>query len=225
MLLAIDTATQYTSFALHDGKMVLAESSWAAPVANHSTELAPAIQSLLARCAVPMDRLTLLAVSVGPGSYTGLRVGVALAKGLASALSLPLIGISALDVLALGQPQTSGTLLVLVQAGRGRVVAGAYHWRKGRWKRRSEPLLMTWEQLIASIDGAATITGEIDSAGLTALENARSSGLEMTIVPPPWRVRRAAFLAEEAWSLYREQPEGWSPAAVLPVYVKTKDLP
>jgi tRNA threonylcarbamoyladenosine biosynthesis protein TsaB len=227
MLLAIDTATSYSSLALHDGQQLVAEDTWRSRAQAASAELAPAVQNLLSRSGVVVADLTGLAVCIGPGSYSGLRVGVALAKGIAAALALPLVGISSLDILAAGHPQAAGGLIALVQAGRGRVVAAAYQWRKGRWKPRGEALLMTWDTLVASIDGPATVTGEIDNVGLTALLAAQAANIPVTLAPPAHRLRRAGFLAEEAWSRLRQQPDdvvSHDPAQVVPLYVKTKEM-
>jgi tRNA threonylcarbamoyladenosine biosynthesis protein TsaB len=225
MLLAIDTATHYSSLALHNGKTLLAETTWSTTTPNHTVELAPTVQTLLTRCAVTLHDLTALAVCKGPGSYTGLRIGVAFAKGIASARKLPLVGIASLDILALGHPQATGGLIAVVQAGRGRVIAASYQWRKGRWKARNAPLLMTWETLIASVDGPATLTGEINDAGFAALEDAQARGLPITLSAPNLRVRRAGALAEEAWALLRAGTGDYDAARLVPVYVKTKDLP
>jgi tRNA threonylcarbamoyladenosine biosynthesis protein TsaB len=225
MLLAIDTATNFNTLALHDGYGLLAEESWRSPANNQSTELAPAIQRLLGCCGASMDDLTALAVCSGPGSYTGLRIGVALAKGIASARRLPLVGIASLDVLAYGHPQATGGLVAIIQAGRGRVIAGAYQWRKGRWKARNEPLLMNWETLIATIDGPATITGEIDRDGLSALTAAQGEGVPVTIASAAHRLRRAGYMAEEAWARLRGHENNFPAAQLVPTYVKTKDLP
>ncbi|MCA9902577.1 MAG: tRNA (adenosine(37)-N6)-threonylcarbamoyltransferase complex dimerization subunit type 1 TsaB [Anaerolineae bacterium] len=223
MLLAIDTATSYTSLALHSKSMVIAEHTWFSPSPNHAVELAPAVQRMLDQGGVTIQDLTALAVCIGPGSFTGLRVGVALAKGIAAARQLPLVGVSSLDIVAAGHPQVSGGLIALVQAGRGRIVAGTYQWRKGRWKRRGEPRLMTWDSLLESIDGPATVTGEIDADGLAALAMARQQEMPITITAAVQRLRRAGFLAEEAWTQIQESADH-DPARVIPLYVKTKDL-
>lgn len=225
MLLAIDTATNVSTLALHDGHALLGEETWRSPANTHAVELAPAIQRLLARCGTKMSDLTALAVCSGPGSYTGLRIGVSLAKGIASARHLPLVGIASLDVLALGHPQATGGLVTVIQAGRGRVIAGAYQWRKGRWKARNEPLLMTWEMLIATIDGPATITGEIDREGYAALVAAHGDGVPVTIASAALRIRRAGFMAEEAWSRLKGHEDDFPATRLVPIYVKTKDLP
>lgn len=223
MLLAIDTATSYTSLALHDRQTLIAEETWLSPTPNHAAELAPAVRRILEQSSVTIQDLTALGVCVGPGSFTGLRIGVALAKGIAAARQLPLVGVSSLDILAAGHFQVSGALITLVQAGRGRIVAGAYQWRKGRWKSRSEPRLMTWESLIESIDGPATLTGEISPEGFAALEEAQQGEVSIQITPAVHRLRRAGFLAEEAWNQLQATGEH-DPAQVVPLYVKTKDL-
>lgn len=229
MLLAIDTATQNLSLALHDGDALRAEQTWFSPNL-HTVQLAPAARLMLERADLGMDALTALAVSTGPGSYTGLRIGVALAKGIAAARSLPLVGVPTLDILAAAQPHFQGGMIAIAQAGRGRIIAGTYQWRKGRWKGRGEPQLMDWATLIASIDGAALLTGEIDEQGRAAIAAAHE--VPITLAPAVHRLRRAGYLAEEAWSRLREASEGegkgyeaYPAANVTPLYVKTKDIP
>jgi tRNA threonylcarbamoyladenosine biosynthesis protein TsaB len=225
-LLAIDTATQFISIALHDGQQMLAEQTWSSEN-HHTIELAPAIRALLASAHMTANQLTGLAVSIGPGSYTGLRIGVALAKGIATARRIPLVGVSTLDILAAEQPQTPGALILVLQAGRGRVVTARYHWRKGQWKPRGAPENMDWDTLIASIDGPATLSGEISPEGRSAIEAAQAASVPLTLASPVLRLRRAGFLAEEAWARLRASDDNtaFPAAAVAPIYVKTKDSP
>lgn len=226
MLFAIDTATRLISLALHDGHQLLAEQSWHT-ANNHTAELAPAIQVLLARCDLTLDDLTALAVSVGPGSFTGLRIGVALAKGLASGKKLPLVGVSTLDTLAAAQPQHSRHgLITVVEAGRGRIIAATYRWGKNRWVNRGEPRLMDWETLLTTIDGPAIITGDVDDEGRAAIEVARSAAHPVELAPPALRLRRAGFLAETALERLEEHgAKQFDPALLAPLYVQTRDIP
>lgn len=228
MLLAIDTATAMMGLALHDGRDLMAESHWRT-AQNHSVELAPAVERMLSQAGLKPRDLSAVAVCTGPGSYTGVRIGVALAKGLASARGIPLVGIGALDALAAGQPYFQGGLIAVAGVGRGRIVASAYHWRGGRWKARRSPELMTWSALLASVDGPACITGEIDDAGHEAIAAARAEGATVLLMRAGFRLRRAGFLADEAWARLRESQralrEEFAPANVKPVYVKTKDVP
>lgn len=228
MLLAIDTATSMMGLALHDGRDLIAEIHWRT-TQNHSVELAPALENILGQAGLKPRDLSAIAVCTGPGSYTGVRIGVALAKGLASARDIPLVGVGALDALAAGQPYFQGGLIAVASAGRGRIIAGAYQWRSGKWKARRSPELMTWETLLASVDGPACITGEIDEAGHEAVAAARAEGATVVLMRAGFRLRRAGFLADEAWSRLRESKrvlrEEFAPANVKPIYVKTKDVP
>lgn len=83
MILAIDTATRTASLAIHDGSVVRAEFTWDTSD-HHTVELMPRIVELLQQIEVTIDQITGLGVSIGPGSFTGVRVGVAAAKGFHS---------------------------------------------------------------------------------------------------------------------------------------------
>jgi tRNA threonylcarbamoyladenosine biosynthesis protein TsaB len=224
MLLAIDTATQVMSLALHDGRRVLAEHTWHT-ANNHTVELAPTVQNLLLQCGAGVEDLKVLAVSTGPGSYSGLRIGVAMAKGMAAPNQLPLVGVSTLDTIAAGQSHFQSSLIVTVQAGRGRVIVGRYQWRKGRWGQRGEPQLMEWETLFASIDGPTHLTGEVNETGYQALLLAQEQGIPVTLAPAAYRLRRAGFLAEEAWTRYNADHDAFPAAKLVPFYIKTQDAP
>ena len=100
MLLAIDTSTAQVGLALYDGTQVLSEMTWTSRQ-HHTTELAPALAGLLSRCGVSMNMVSALGVAVGPGSFTSLRVGLSLVKGIALARHLPVVGIPTLETIAL----------------------------------------------------------------------------------------------------------------------------
>lgn len=225
MLLAIDTATRLMSLAIHDGLDLLAEESWYTDN-NHTAELAPAIRAMLNRCGLAVEDLTALGVSTGPGSFTGLRIGIAHAKGMATGRKLPLVGVSTLDTLASAQPPyPRHALITVVEAGRGRVIAATYRWGSGAWLHRGEPRLMTWESLLENIDGPAYITGTISPAGREAVYAAQDDELPVKLVSGAMRLRRAGFLAETALARLAESPEAHDPARLVPLYVKTKDIP
>lgn len=225
MLLAIDTATQFMSVALHDGNNLIAEQTWQTSN-NHSVQLGAALQSLFERYSVQASQLKHIAVCTGPGSYSGLRVGISFAKGLAAVNQLPLIGISAMDIVAAAQPHYTDGLIVVVQAGRGRVVVARYQWRKGHWVNRGDAQFMDWETLIKSVDGPAHLTGEISPDGHQALAEAKANGVPLNLVPAAFRLRRAGFLAQEAWEQYQANEAGaYEAARLVPIYIKTQDVP
>ena len=99
MILAIDTATQYAGLALYNQDGIYTEESWYAG-RNHTVELMPRIIRILKLANLKVAALTALAVSLGPGSFTGLRIGLATAKGLALPHKLPVVGVPTLDIVA-----------------------------------------------------------------------------------------------------------------------------
>ena len=121
MLLAVDTATKRIGIALYDGVEVLHEAVWQSPF-RHTVELTPAIEQALKSANLTIKNIKAVALTIGPGSYTGLRIGAAAAKGLAMARSIPLIAISTFDVMAFSLPTIEDhQLAVVLQAGRGRI--------------------------------------------------------------------------------------------------------
>ena len=224
MLLAIDTSTRIMSLAIHTGDALIAECTLTIGK-SHSEYLAPMIQQMMRQSNVEVSDLKAMAVAIGPGSYTGLRIGVSLAKGMAAVNNLPLVGISTLDTIALGQSfyNTRYTLVVVVPAGRGRVISGEYRGKKGRWVAKDEPLLQTWDDVLETVDDQIYLTGEITSDGLEAVSLAQQAGKGITLIPPAHRLQRAGFLAEEAWRQIHDETEEYdfSAGKVMPVYLKS----
>lgn len=132
MLLAIDTASQFMSLALHDGRQIGYEATWRSRN-NHTVELAPAIRAALASAGQALGDLSAIAVAQGPGSFTGLRIGLGVAKGLAQARGLPLVAIPTLEIVAAGVPPLGSRLIAVLQVGRGRLCAQPFTWAGAGW--------------------------------------------------------------------------------------------
>lgn len=194
MLLAIDTATRMTGLALYDGASVLAEHVWRGG-GHHTTQLAPEVGLMLRELGLDATVLTGVAVASGPGSYTGLRIGMALAKGLALAQGIPLIGIPTLDILVNGQPAEGGDLLAVIEAGRSRLAGVWYNNTKDGWVSASEPNGMSTEDVLRSIKGPTTICGEMSVEQRRAFQ----SDKRVRLAPPSRCIRRPAIMAEMAW--------------------------
>ena len=213
MLLAVDTATRFASLALHDGLQVRYEATWEAD-RRHTVHLAPRIAAVMEDLGIGPRDLSGVAVTLGPGSFTGLRVGMALAKGLAMANRIPLVGVPTLDVVAAAQGKDRRPLVAVLQAGRGRICVAMYRWRRG-WRCREGPTLTTWEGLAEAIERPTLLCGEVDARGLEVMEGL---GDRVEILPPAFRLRRAAFLAELAWERVR-QGDTDDPATLTPIYL------
>ena len=213
MILAIDTATDWVGLALHDGASVLAEFGWRSR-RTQTIELAPAVAQLWSRTGVAPSDLSAIAVAIGPGSYTGLRVGLALAKGIALAQKLPLVGVPTLDIVAAAVCRLETDLVVVAQAGRTRLWAGQYSWRDKRgWESVDDPLLTNWDELLGRVQLAVAFAGEIGPAAKLIRRANRSA----VIVAPPASVRRAAVLAEIGRQRWKKG-QTTDAAALAPLY-------
>ncbi len=222
MLLGIDTATQMAGLALYDpsGGRVLGEESWYSSN-RHTVELMPRVVRLLAQQGLAPADLTGMVVSLGPGSFTGLRIGLSVAKGLALALHKPIVGIPTLDCVA--RPHMTQPLPVwaILQAGRGRICAAQYASHKGRRERAGEVMLTTVEELCKGIEGPSFFCGEIDAQ--TTSEIRQYLGLGVIIASPAATVRRAAYLAEMGWE--RLAKEDVDDATTLaPIYLQSPEI-
>ena len=128
MLLAFDTATPTVTVALAEGARVLAERSADRPM-RHGEQLAPLVEAVLADVGATRSDLTEVAVGVGPGPFTGLRVGLVTARTLGHVLRIPVTGVCTLDVLAaeaVGTSRVAGEFVVATDARRREVYTAAY---------------------------------------------------------------------------------------------------
>lgn len=216
MILAIDTATRWAGLALHDGTAVIAEHGWRC-VNNHTIELTPAIDEMLVQAGIEAADLSGIAVAIGPGSYTGLRVGLALAKGFALANGLPLIGVPTLDIVATSFGQREGQLVVVIEAGRRRISAAGYGWNgRAGWICQWGPDNNTWDELLAQLDGPITFAGEIKPE---AAKKIRAANNSFQVALPARSIRRAGHLAELGWQRLRAGKAD-DAASLAPIYLR-----
>ena len=213
MLLAVDTSTTQVGLALYDGSQVIGEYAWRSSQ-RHTVELAPAISELLSRCGLTMDDVRSLGVALGPGSFTSLRVGLALVKGLAMSLHIPLVGIPTLDILAAAQPASKLPLVVAIQAGRGRFAQGLYKSSKKGWQAQGQARVVTIEELVKEIESPAILCGEFTSEERQRLKE----NTHVHLATPAQSVRRPAVLAELAWSRW-QAGEVDDEASLAPIYL------
>jgi tRNA threonylcarbamoyladenosine biosynthesis protein TsaB len=218
VLLAIDTSTKMIGLALQDGRKVLAEKVWFSE-SYHTIELAPEVAIIMRSVGVTPQALTSIGVALGPGTFTGLRIGLALAKGMALAYQIPTVGIPTLDILARAQPMRKNPMWVLIQAGRGRIAGLWYKWGRNGWKARGKPTTMTWGELVPELEEPTYICGEFDEEGWEVLGAAEHA----LLASPALCVRRPSYLAEIAL----ERLATGKPAEVadlVPIYMQTEGI-
>lgn len=125
-VLGIETATWTASVAIIDEALTLAEKSLPDST-SHATALFPLVNDTLRAAQVSLDDLDLIAVSIGPGSFTGLRIGLSVAKGLALAHDRPIVGVPTLEALAVAAGPRSQVLWTVLDARKREVYAAAFH--------------------------------------------------------------------------------------------------
>lgn len=149
IVLAFDTSGAGVSAAVYDGKKRLAAVRPDAGT-RHSEALAPALEKMLKAAKVGPDKVGCVAVGLGPGSFTGLRIGVTAAKVLAYALGAKLVGVSSLEAIARAE-HADGDYAVLADARRGQVYAALHRRKNGCWTTLSKPKLYEREGYLKTI--------------------------------------------------------------------------
>jgi len=227
LLLALDTATTTASVALYDYEQdrLLAELSWEAR-RRQTQELLPAVMELLARQAKSVSDLTALAVTTGPGSFTGVRIAISTAKGLALGLpSLPMVlGLPTLSVTAapllLPASSVNAHVVAYLQAGRGRY----------NWVHFERPDLLQRpqadEHAAGNADDFATALAGLDGRVVwlvgeptTDLSDAMGGLPHVMVVDAVSGLRRAGQLARLA-ALHLAAGQHDDPATLAPIYLR-----
>ncbi|MBI4310618.1 MAG: tRNA (adenosine(37)-N6)-threonylcarbamoyltransferase complex dimerization subunit type 1 TsaB [Chloroflexi bacterium] len=126
MLLAIDTSTRYAGIALMDKEGMLRQLLHWRSQQNHTVELIPSIQQVFARQGVTLADLDGIAIAIGPGSFSALRVGLSVAKGLAWTSNVPLAAVTTLEAEAFPFRGVAETVCAILDAGRGELALGIY---------------------------------------------------------------------------------------------------
>ncbi|MBW5423219.1 tRNA (adenosine(37)-N6)-threonylcarbamoyltransferase complex dimerization subunit type 1 TsaB [Streptomyces sp. BG9H] len=153
LLLALDTATPAVTVALHDGSSVVAQSSQV-DARRHGELLLPAVDRVLADAGLRLDAVTAVVAGVGPGPYTGLRVGLMTADTFGLALGVPVHGICTLDGLAYASGIESGPFVVATDARRKEVYWARYDDVRTR---ASEPAVDRPADIAAQVEGLPAV--------------------------------------------------------------------
>jgi tRNA threonylcarbamoyladenosine biosynthesis protein TsaB len=160
-ILALETTESIGSVAALVGDNLLREKSLD-PEKRTARSLAPGIQTLLEEVGWKPGEVQLVAVTVGPGSFTGVRVGVATAKTFAYCVGAQVLGVSTLDAIVAGAPPDILAVEAAVDAQRGDVVAGAYHRDRDGWFRPTQPpALLGMDKWLGGLAPGSVVTGPV----------------------------------------------------------------
>lgn len=214
-VLGIETATTLGGVAVADGKSVVAAFGFDAPN-NHSSECALIVRRVLDEAGIQLAELDAVAVSIGPGSFTGLRVGLSLAKGLCMAGKIPLVPVPTLEALALGVGWLETPICVLLPARKGFYYVGLYRSNGEGVSALRDIEVLSAEELIAGVKEETFFTGE----GLERCRSLISEGLGSLARFAPAALSRAdaRWVARQGVLRYAEHAVR-DASAIEPAYI------
>jgi tRNA threonylcarbamoyladenosine biosynthesis protein TsaB len=214
MLIAIDTSTRLIGVALYDGVQIISEMVWLSQQ-YHTVELAPTVSALMERAGIPLSELKVVAVALGPGSFTGLRIGISLAKGMALAGRLAIVGVPTFDILAAAQPPGDLPMAAVLQAGRSRLAVGWYKNYSGKWRSDHQIQVLTPRELADRIKSPTIVCGELSEAERRIFKRKRKN---VILATPAQSLRRPSYLAELGWRRWQKGMTD-DPATLAPNYL------
>ena len=220
LILGIEAATHRVGCAIggHEGVMGLYESARDRRLAE---TLVPAIQFVMRQARIGLDEIGAVAVDVGPGLYTGLRVGVAAAKAIASALRVPMVGIPSLDLLALPVRHTSRTIVAMIDARRGELFYAFYRAVPGGVQRLTPHQVGKPDDVVSELQATGQdvlLVGDGARRYAAAFEDLR--GVELV---EQWLAHPSAAPLVQLAHSYALREEFVNPWDLEPVYLRRPD--
>lgn len=218
-VLAVETATPASSVALVDGREVVASAAHLDRM-GHSAFLVPAIDFCFDQAGWRPQDLDAIVVDVGPGLYTGIRVGIATAQGLAAAIGIPLLTAISLDAIALRAVTGRRHIWSVVDVRRGELAVASYHPVPGGVVKDAPPEVMSADELRAALESdpeEALLVGDVQAVGdapLRGLHRMKRGGPRFPQAEALVEVSAAALEADEI-------PH---PDEVRPLYLRDPDV-
>jgi len=219
-ILAIDTSTPVGSIAIVEGALLKAQHILNIS-ATHNQRLLPGIDRILTDADWTLDDLDALAVSLGPGSFTGLRIGLSVVKGLAWATGKPLAGVPTLDALAANVPLAPYPIYPVLDARKGEIYTALYRMGDERVPARFTPYMAIKPEKLADLISEETVL--VGDALLRYGDYWTSKiGDRLHLVPPHLNIVHASSVAWLAWHKLRSGIHQ-DIASCTPLYVRPSE--
>lgn len=188
IVLALDSSAATLSVALLRDAEPLAERGWRAR-RPHGEALIPAVEATLRDAQLTLDEIEMVAVATGPGSFNGIRGGIAVATGLALARGLLAVGVPTLDALAYAQAGRAEVVCALLPAGRGELYGASFSGTWQHWRRHGEYTVAPLDQHLSELPAGTLLCGGLPEG---SAEHAAARGL--TCAPAVASFARASFV-------------------------------
>lgn len=217
--LTIDTTTKVTAVSLAENGSLVAE-SFLHTVKTHSERLIPMLDQLLKAASWSLQELEMIGVVRGPGSFTGIRIGIATAQGLAHVLNLPLIGVLSLDALAWAGLGRAEDIVPILDARKNEWYTARYRWSKGLEKADCLTLPQAistalWLEQLKELDRPICFVGDATEKYKVLIEEIL--GESAVILPDYLSLPRGAYVAKAIWQRWQETGVG---ELVEPFYIR-----
>ncbi len=217
-ILAVDTSSNVATAALVSDNRLIGEN-----ILNHkkthSEKIMPMIDGLLRDSETDIGDVDLFAVAKGPGSFTGLRIGISTVKALAHATNKPVVGVSALEGMAYNLYNVEGIISPIMDARRSQVYNGAYRWENGYLKEVISPRASSIEECIESFKNEEKVYFLGDGVPVYESVIREKMGNRAIFAPFTCLLQRASSLAALAQIKY-EQGEFDTYASLVPIYLR-----
>lgn len=222
-LLAIETATEACSVALLHGDALIDRSELAPR--RHAELVLPMAEDLLAEAGITRKQLDAIAVGRGPGAFTGVRLAISVAQGLALALDIPVVPVSSLAALAMQAPRNGAAILAAIDARRGEIYAGTFQMGTEGINSQINSLRPLMKECVTSAAGLLLPEAEAWNVLGTGWNAYGEAIRERLPSPPRWadgdRYPQACDVARLAAPLFAAG-KGVPPEQALPVYLRDK---
>ena len=216
-LLAIDTATTSCSVALVVDQAIRAERTVASGQ-THNRHLMAMVAGVLAQGALRLDDVDLLAVTRGPGSFTGLRIGMATVQALALAAAKPVVAVSSLEALAVQAAVADGVVAAMVDARRGEVYSATYRVKDGQVVQLAPEAVLKPAAAVRRVPVPCRLVGS--GARTYAVELGALLGAGACLAPPEMNILTASNVARLA---RRQADQAVAPERLVPCYLRPAD--
>lgn len=215
-ILALESSAKAASCAVLSEGALLA-SAWQATGLTHSRTLLPMVEDMLKNSELTVQDMDAIAIAAGPGSFTGLRIGISAVKGLAWAADKPCIPVSTLEAMAWPLAHLEGIVVCAMDARRQQIYNAVFLAENGTLTRLREDRAISLEEAaadLAGLDGPMTVVG--DGAGL-CFDFLTARGIDCQLAPPHLRLQSAVGVALAAG---RQPSSAVSAQALAPVYLR-----
>ncbi|WP_409968802.1 tRNA (adenosine(37)-N6)-threonylcarbamoyltransferase complex dimerization subunit type 1 TsaB [Bengtsoniella intestinalis] len=217
-ILALETSAKAVSVALIEDGIILA-SAYQNTGLTHSRTLMPMVEGMLANAEIPKTAVAAIAVAQGPGSFTGIRIGVSAAKGLAFALNIPAVGVSTLEAMAQNLTHCDGTIVCAMDARRSQVYNAIFTVKDNTFTRNCDDRAIALADLAAELQATPTPIYIVGDGGKLAYDYLTDQGLSVILAPPHLQMQQAIGVGLCAQQALANGDAGDS-AALTPNYLR-----